>query len=674
MIFRNYKNWVKNRFSSSPRSTAWFIFFLSLSLTMYLSYTEYQLRLSIEREEVIYKLNELENRLYSALNNGVSAVKTLGFFAQNQENVIRDFLPIGKKILDTNPLVDVIQYLDSGTIVAVYPLEGNEVVIGYDVMADPVNNKELMEGIRRKEVFFSGPLHLKQGGIGIVGRYPLFENEKLKGLAAIIIYVETIFEKGKLNDDSGGLYAIELSKKNVNTGEIENYIPHNDQSIASGFKASTPIDIGNWTLTVQLKESTALSKGIFAILLRLILSIALGYVAWIVARQPALLSNKVKEQSNEIIEANERFKLATKATSDVIWDWDLVSNKVYRSEHFFGLFGYNSEEKTRNSDFWKSIIHPSDGEKVDTNLKETLQSDAKFWEQEFRVRKADNSYAFIIDKGYIIRDSEGCAIRMIGATQDISKRKKAEIELVEANKSLAIANEELKVFAFLASHDMREPLRMISSFMSLLEKKYKSKLDEKAHQYISFAIDGAKRLTILINNLLDYSKVGFDTKSIETIDTNALIQDVIALKSDLIRESNAQIIIGELPDIIGIKTPIQILFQNLVGNAIKYRKSDIDPIIKISGALKNEYLEFSIEDNGIGIEAAYIEHIFGILNRLHPKEKYAGTGMGLATCRKIVTQHGGKIWAESVIDIGSKFLFTLKAHEYPSDKNTFGRS
>jgi light-regulated signal transduction histidine kinase (bacteriophytochrome) len=249
---------------------------------------------------------------------------------------------------------------------------------------------------------------------------------------------------------------------------------------------------------------------------------------------------------------------------------------------------------------------------------------------------------------------------MIGATQDISTRKFAELELIEANKSLKNANEELKVFASLASHDMREPLRMISSFMSLLQKKYSDALDDKAQQYISFAVDGAKRLTFLINDLLEYSKVGFDQKNVEPLQVNSLIEEVLALKSSLIRESGATIIVDPLPEIKGIKTPIQILFQNLIGNAIKYRNPDSAPSIKISGRELPDFWEFSIKDNGIGIDPDYLEEIFGIFKRLHPKEKYPGTGMGLATCKKIVMQHGGKIWAESIPGEGSKFLFTIR--------------
>ncbi|MFN3997666.1 ATP-binding protein [Algoriphagus sp.] len=630
---------------------------------MYLSYAEYQLKLAVEREEVISKLNELENRLFSALNNGISAVKTLAFYAQNQANVIAKFESIGKEILASNPLVDVIQYLDSGTIVAVYPLEGNEAVIGYNVLEDSTRNIEVLEAVRRKDVFFSGPIRLKQGGIGIVGRYPFFKNGELQGLSAIIIKVETIFENGLLSDHVDEKFLVKITKTNPNSGEIENYIPSRDVSEASGFAASRLIDIGNWTLTVQLKKSTAFSGVFLEIVLRIVFSIILGYATWNFARQPALLRKKLEEQSKEILAANERFELATKATSDVIWDWDIVNNKTYRSDLFFQLLGYDESDQIGNNDFFISIIHPQDIDQVNKNLEETLQSSGLFWEQEFRIKKADNSYAFINDKGYILRNVNGEAIRMIGATQDISKRKNAEIELLEANKSLANVNQELKIFAFLASHDMREPLRMISSFLTLLQKKYSTELDQKANQYINFAIDGSKRLTILINDLLEYSKVGFDPNNLEKIDTNELLKEVLSLKSDIIRESDAEIILEDLPSIWGIRTPIQILFQNLIGNALKYKNLEVKPIIRISGSVGKDFLEFSIEDNGIGIEAEYLEHIFGILNRLHSKEMYPGTGMGLATCRKIVTQHGGEIWAESELGVGSKFLFTLKIYE-----------
>lgn len=252
---------------------------------------------------------------------------------------------------------------------------------------------------------------------------------------------------------------------------------------------------------------------------------------------------------------------------------------------------------------------------------------------------------------------------MIGAIQNITKQKLDELNLIQANQKLSNANAELKAFASMAFQDMRKPLKMISSFMALLDKKYGACLDDKGRQYIFFAIDGARRLTLLIQDLLDYSKIGFYSNSMENINTKELIQEVLTLKSALIQESIASIIIEELPNIKGLKMPLRILFQNLIGNALKYRKPDTNPEIKISGKEEEDFWKFSIEDNGIGIEADYLEVIFGILKRLHPKEKYPGTGMELAVCRKIILQHKGKIWAESIFGIGSEFFLTIKKHE-----------
>ncbi|WP_169725030.1 PAS domain-containing protein [Algoriphagus terrigena] len=660
---KRIKDWIFRQVYSNPKFVGSAVFLISLSLSLFLCLAGYQLKLSTERELVNDKLNEFENLLINALHDGISASKTLGFIAQNQRDVVQNFQSIGQQLLDSNPLVDAIQLLDEGTIVAVYPMQGNESVIGYDVLSDPKTKNEVEEAIRRREVYFSGPITLKQGGIAIVGRYPLFDGGRLTGLAAVIIKFEDLLQAAKLQESEKSPFAVQFSKLNPNSNVLEKFLSENPDEVYTGHRSSVLIDAGNWNLSVQLKKSTAVSGLIWKTLLSLVGSTLFAFLVWSFARQPVLLEKKVAEQSKEILDANERFELAVKATSGVIWDWDLLSNQTYRSEHFFEILGYDKDETTGNNDFWLSIIHPEERERAKKQLDDTLRGNDQYWNQEFRVKRKDNSYAYIIDQGYIIRDENGKAIRMIGSFQDISAQKTAELELLRVNERLSSANEELQVFAALASHDLREPLRMISSFLSLLEKKYGSTLDEKANQYISFAIDGAKRLTTLIHDLLEYSKVGFEQSAIEKINTGELVGEVLKLTSNLIRESDAAIIVVELPDIQGVPTPIRLLFQNLIGNALKYRHPELRPRIEISGRESEKFWEFSIEDNGIGIEADYLEPIFGVLKRLHPKEKYPGTGLGLATCRKIVTQHGGKIWAESTVGVGSKFLFTIKKHE-----------
>lgn len=293
------------------------------------------------------------------------------------------------------------------------------------------------------------------------------------------------------------------------------------------------------------------------------------------------------------------------------------------------------------------------------------RSQELYWEDEYRFRKSDDTYAHVFDKGYIIRDANGAPIRMIGATQDVSQRKETEALLVELNnrlkrraEELANSNVELERFAYVASHDLQEPLRMVTSFLQLLKKRYEEKLDETANQYIAFAVDGAERMKILIMDLLDYSRVGSNTEPNENVDLNLLVDEIKNLLSKSIDEVKANITIDHLPIVKGNRTQLLQLFQNLISNAIKYHKEGT-PSIAIHYTEQEEDHLFEIKDNGIGIDPAFHEKIFVIFHRLHSRSEYTGTGIGLAICKKIIERHNGKIWVKSALGQGSSFFFTL---------------
>ena len=226
--------------------------------------------------------------------------------------------------------------------------------------------------------------------------------------------------------------------------------------------------------------------------------------------------------------------------------------------------------------------------------------------------------------------------------------------MIEVERS----NAELEQFAYITSHDLREPLRMITSFLQLLERRYSDQLDEDANEFIGFAVDGAKRLDAMINDILIYSKVSNKDRNLTTIDFNEVIKEVYVNLADSIEKTNAEITYDSLPSIITDKQLMTQLFQNLISNAIKYR-SEETPKIHISiKKEKTQYL-FSIKDNGIGIDQKHLERIFTIFQRLHSNSEYEGTGIGLAIAQKIVHQSGGEIWAESKLGIGSTFYFTI---------------
>jgi light-regulated signal transduction histidine kinase (bacteriophytochrome) len=250
-------------------------------------------------------------------------------------------------------------------------------------------------------------------------------------------------------------------------------------------------------------------------------------------------------------------------------------------------------------------------------------------------------------------------ILVTAAIRDITTRKEAEALLLQKVEELNRSNEELGQFAYIASHDLQEPLRMVASYTQLLSRRYKGKLDSDADEFIAFAVDGATRMQRLIQDLLAYSRVA--TKGKDLLDTpceEALQQALTNLRGAL-EESGALVTHDPLPVVLADETQLVQLFQNLVGNAIKYQSAGV-PRVHVSAARSGgKKWIFSVQDNGIGIDSQYFARIFGMFQRLHQREEFSGTGIGLAICKKIVERHGGSISVESQVGEGSIFRFAL---------------
>lgn len=242
--------------------------------------------------------------------------------------------------------------------------------------------------------------------------------------------------------------------------------------------------------------------------------------------------------------------------------------------------------------------------------------------------------------------------------QEISNRKRAESALLKSNQELARSNAELEQFAYVASHDLQAPLATIASYSQLLEKRYKDQLDSQAIKFITNIVQGCTRMQTLIDDLLEYSRVGRSQKPFELADCNHAVQQAIANLQGAIRNAQAVVTYSELPAVMGDISQLVQLFQNLLGNAIKYRH-DAPPAVHISASKHEESWLFSVSDNGIGIARQHQERIFQIFQRLHTQREYSGTGIGLAICQKIVERHGGSMWVESEPGQGSTFHFTL---------------
>ena len=319
---------------------------------------------------------------------------------------------------------------------------------------------------------------------------------------------------------------------------------------------------------------------------------------------------KILQTQQELAKSIERFEYATKATSDAIWDCDLVNNTMFWGEGFNILFGYKLKEREPGISSIGEFCHPEDKEKILNSIRKVINNKQDIhWQEEYRFKKFDGTYVTVSDRALVVRDINGNPYRIIGAMQDVTERIQNEKILKQLNVSLnkraldlVRSNEELEQFAYISSHDLQEPLRMVSSFLVQIQKKYDPLLDETGRLYIRFAVDGAVRMRKIILDLLEYSRVGRQLYQYEQINTTELLTEVVGIFTQMIDEKKLDITYKNLPDIFASRLPMQQLFQNLIGNAIKYQNPNNIPKIIITGIEKDDQWLFSVKDNGIGID------------------------------------------------------------------------
>ena len=322
------------------------------------------------------------------------------------------------------------------------------------------------------------------------------------------------------------------------------------------------------------------------------------------------------------------------------------------------LAGY-SEEELLALDF-QSITHPDD---LDANLdalRQMLNGEIRTYEMEKRFLHKEGRLVWVQLNASLVRDAENRPLYLTSQILDITKRKQAEQALSEYAQAVVRSNKELEQFAYIVSHDLQEPLRTISSFVTLLKKRCQGQLDEDADSFIGFILDGSERMQALIQALLELSRVGRKELERWPVDTEAVLEQTLADLQTMLQEAQAEVTYDPLPSVEGDAPQLGMLFQNLIGNAVKFRGEDT-PRVHVAALRRDDAWRFSVSDNGIGIREQFHERIFEVFRRLHTRTKYGGTGIGLAICKKIVERHGGRIWVESEQGQGATFFFTIPA-------------
>ena len=371
-----------------------------------------------------------------------------------------------------------------------------------------------------------------------------------------------------------------------------------------------------------------------------------------------------KKAERALAESEERLNATIKSSPDSIISSDLNLDIISCNQASMDMYGASSSEDLIGLNALE-LIDPKDRPKLIEATKIAL-SEERSVILELNSVTLDSKEVFPVEiSGNSIRDAEGNSIGFVAITKDITERKNAERERETLIGELERSNQELQQFAYIASHDLQEPLRTISSFTQLLARRYKGQIDKDADEFIDFIVDGTNRMQAMIKDLLKYSRVQTRGEEFKPTDVqNALDQALFNLKVT-IDENNAEITHDKLPIVIADEKQLIQLFQNLIGNAIKFKKPDEPPKIHILSRKdeKNKEYILGVSDNGIGMDQQYAGRIFELFQRLHTRDEYKGTGIGLAVAKKIVERHGGHIWVESEPDVGSTFYFTIPMKE-----------
>ena len=382
---------------------------------------------------------------------------------------------------------------------------------------------------------------------------------------------------------------------------------------------------------------------------------------------------ELKRAEEELRESEMRFRSVAQSANEGIISADSAGQIISWNKGAEIIFGYSEEEALGRK---LEILMPERFRPAHTKALQALHEGAEprlsgRTIELAGLKKSGSEFPMELSLGYWKKGEE---VFFTGIVRDITDRKRADLQIRKLNvelerrveertAELKRSNEELQQFAYVASHDLQEPLRMVSCFTQLLARRYKGRLDADAEEFIAYAVDGAARMHDLLNDLLLYSRVDTRGRPFEAVDCESALNAALDNLRVAVRESGAVVTHGPLP--VAMADPPQIvqLFQNLVGNAIKFRRKDARPEVRVEAQLRDGEWRFSVADNGIGFEPRHADRIFVIFQRLHGHGEYPGTGIGLAVCKKIIERHGGKIWAESMPGGGAAFYFTLPREE-----------
>ena len=547
----------------------------------------------------------------------------------------------------------------------VEPLERNKVVLGLAPTYHAERRQAILRARDTGKIVAANPIQLTQNNVSQAG-YLMFapvyngaqgylsadlRKKNLRGFVLLVLLADDMVENAMSHAHPINIFIEDISDEN-NSQPVFGINPDDDR-----LAYSETIDFAGRSWRVKATPKHVQSDMPWLPMLVLITGLVFSaLVTWLLVhqiRRREVVEVMVKERTAELMELQQAMQLAIEGISKI----DPKGRYTFVNEAYAGKIGYKPEELIGKP--WEMTI-VEDQRDAMNDVYQTMLQDGKVVAETIGQHKDGST----LHKQVTMISDYNDEVEFVGHfcfMQDITARKNAELEREALIDSLADSNEELERFAFVCSHDLQEPLRMIRSFSELLQKHMGERLeeDEKGKSYFHFITDGATSAQQLISDILAYSSLDSDTQPLEDVNPESLINVVKEAMRLNLEERKGDITFDKLPILRGNKTQLFQLFQNLISNGLKYQNPDTPPHVHVGLEDNGDHWQFSINDNGIGMEERHLKQIFEVFKRLHGKSHYSGTGIGLSICKKVVTRHGGKIWVESEQGVGSTFYFTI---------------
>ena len=568
-----------------------------------------------------------------------------------------DFTTLAATIYSRNPTISHIAFSEGLVIRHVYPANGNRPILGLDYRNLPSQFPAIERAIESRRPVIAGPQALIQGGTGLIQRIPVFSADTngaegtLLGIVSVVVMTDYLFSQ--MEQDPGIRYALRGSDGLGADGGMV----YGEATLFDDAPVILPIPLpggGLWQLAatpvagweVGILPQTTPRRLIWGLVLALSALGGAGFAAFQQSRG---------ESRRRIAEGEARLREAQRIAGLGHWTLSLPDRRFQMSEEALHLLGLPPNQPlTRFSDYLARI--PEEDRSWIAERFDGMFTGSETLVVEHRVVRADGAVRWLQCRG---QRTAGTSL-FTATLLDVTERRQIEESRLTVLQTLQRSNEELERYAYIASHDLQEPLRLIVSYLQLLQRRYGGHLDAEADTFIAFAVDGARRMQRQVNDLLAFSRIDQQREEASGCDATQALEEALKNLANLSTETGATLVVEpSLPQVACGQSSLTSVFQHLVGNALKYRRLGVPPVVRISAQQGGGLWHFTISDNGQGIDPAYHEQIFQIFQRLVTPDHSEGSGIGLALCRRIIERCGGHIWLESQVGLGSSFHFTL---------------